>query len=122
MSSIREEDMVEADSLAAMSALKYASWNDAWVDASTLAKEFGAEYASVMSLIRKGWIEKSETKEVKNIAYISEVIPAGKVAPREYCEELIKDMIISARKQALIIGLEQDLLKDAREKGQFVIF
>ena len=121
MSSVKAEDMVEADSLAAMSALKYASWNDAWVDASTLAKEFGPEYASVMSLIRKGWIEKPETKEVKNIAYISEVIPAGKVAPREYCEGLIKDMIISARKQALISNLEQDLLKDARESGKFEI-
>ena len=57
-----------------------------------------------------------------NLAYISEIIRAGRTAPMEYCVPQIKDMIISARKQALITGLEQDLLKDAREKGQFVIF
>lgn len=121
MSSSKVDDMMEADSLATMSALKYISWNDAWVDAIVLAKEFGPDAPSVMSSIRKGWIEKKESKDVKNIAYISEVIPAGKKAPREYCAQLIKDMIISARKQELISNLEQDLLKDARESGKFEI-
>ena len=121
MSSSKVDDMMEADSLATMSALKYISWNDAWVDAIVLAKEFGPDAPSVMSSIRKGWIEKKESKDMKNIAYISEVIPAGKKAPREYCAQLIKDMIISARKQELISNLEQDLLKDARESGKFEI-
>ena len=34
----------------------------------------------------------------------------------------IKDIIISSRKQALISGLERDLLKEARENGTFVIY
>ena len=46
----------------------------------------------------------------------------GQPAPVEYSAPVIKDMIISTRKQSLITGLEQDLLKDAREKGQFVIY
>jgi len=43
------------------------------------------------------------------------------MSPIEYSTPFIKDMIISARKQALVTTLEQDLLKDALENGQFVI-
>jgi hypothetical protein len=46
----------------------------------------------------------------------------GEVAPLEYSAPAIRDIIISARKQALISTLEQDLLNDARENGQFVIY
>ena len=46
----------------------------------------------------------------------------NEVAPMDYCAPMIKDMIISARKQSLVNSLEQDLLKDARENGQFVIY
>ena len=55
-------------------------------------------------------------------AYVSEIMPKGQVAPIEYCSENIRDIIISARKQSLIINLERDLLNDARENGQFVIY
>ena len=121
MSSSKVEDIMEADSLASLSALKYSTWNDRWSDASVLAKEFGSESASVMSSIRKGWIERKEAGDIKNMAYISEVIPAGRKAPRDYSAPMIKDMIISARKQALVSNLEQDLLRDAREGGKLEI-
>ncbi len=121
MSSSKVEDIMEADSLASLSALKYSTWNDMWIDASVLAKEFGSESASVMSSIRKGWIERKEAGDIKNMAYISEVIPAGRKAPRDYSAPMIKDMIISARKQALVSNLEQDLLRDAREGGKLEI-
>ena len=50
------------------------------------------------------------------------MISRGDKAPVEYSTPMIKDMIISARKQALISGLERDLLNDARENGNFVIY
>jgi fibrillarin-like rRNA methylase len=64
----------------------------------------------------------TDSTGVINLAYISEIVREGNIAPIEYCTPQIKDMIISSRKQTLIVGLEQDLLKDAREKGQFVIY
>lgn len=122
MSSDKVEDIVEADSMAYSSALKFTTWRNEWIDAASLAMEFGTDYVSLMSSIKGGWIEMTDSAGVTNIAYVSEMIRAGETAPLEYCEPRIRDMIISARKQALIYGLEQDLLKDAREKGQFVIF
>ena len=121
MASTDASDVMEADSMAYLSAFKFITWDDEWIDASTLAKEFGSESASVMSALKMGWIERKDTNEVKSLAYISEIVPAGKMAPREYSAPFIKDMIISARKQMLISTLEQDLLRDARENGKLEI-
>ena len=121
MSSDDAADLMEADSLAYSAAFRYTTWDDAWIDASAFAKEFGAESASVLSALRPGWIERKDTLGTMSVAYISELVPAGRMAPVEYSAPFIKDMIISARKQSLVTTLEQDLLKDARESGKFEI-
>ena len=115
-------DVMEADSMAYLSAFKFATWDDAWIDAATLAKEFGAESSSVIASLKKGWVERTDTNNVKSLAYILDITPSGKMAPVEYSAPFIKDMIISARKQTLLSTLEQDLMKDARESGKFEIF
>ena len=121
MSSDKAEDIMEADSLAFSAAFKFSTWNDEWIDASTLAREFGQESASVLAGIRTGWVERTDTSGVSNVAYISEITPKGVMSPIEYSTPFIKDMIISARKQSLITSLERDLLEDARVNGQFII-
>ena len=121
MSSDDPADVMEADSMAYLTAFKFMTWDDAWIDASTLAKEFGAEAQSVLSDMKKGWIERTDTNKVKSIAYILDITGSGKHAPLEYSTPFIKDMIISARKQVLLSTLEQDLMKDARESGKFEI-
>ena len=50
------------------------------------------------------------------------MVPQGSPAPLEYCEERIRDIILSARKHELVTGLERDLLNDARNKEKFVIY
>ena len=115
-------DVMEADSMAYLSAFKFATWDDAWIDAATLAKEFGTESSSVIATMKKGWVERTDTNNVKSLAYILDITPSGKMAPVEYSAPFIKDMIISARKQTLLSTLEQDLMKDARESGKFEIF
>ena len=121
MSSGEAEDILEADSLAFSSAYRFATWNNAWIDAATLAREFGQESASVLASMKTGWIERTDTSGISDIAYISEITPKGEMSPIEYSTPFIKDMIISARKQSLITSLERDLLEDARVNGQFVI-
>ncbi len=121
MSSDEVQDLVDADSLAYSSALKFATWGNEWVDITTLAREFSMDHVALTLLIRNRWVESIDTTGVLNLAYISEIIREGNVAPMEYCTPTIKDMIISTRKQALVTSLEQDLLNDARKTGKFVI-
>ena len=122
MSSMEVEDLVEADSLAFSSAIKFTTWSDKWIDAAVLAREYLMDYSDVLSGMNKGWIEVADTTGHVKVTFVSELMPKGKVAPLEFCEEKIKDIIISARKQELIMNLEQDLLNDARENGQYIIY
>lgn len=122
MKSSDPNDLVEADSIAYSSALKFMTWNNEWVDAAALAGEFGTDYNSMLNAMSGGWIEQKDTTGYIRLAYIPEMIRKGEQAPVEYSAPAIKDMIISARKQELISGLERDLLNDARENGNFVIY
>jgi hypothetical protein len=122
MSSDQVQDLVDADSLAYSSALKFTTWGNRWIDVASWALEFGTDYVTVMSSLKGGWMEMTDSTGVTSLAFVSEIVREGETAPLEYCTPQIKDMIISARKQNLITSLEQDLLKDAREKGQFVIY
>ena len=121
MASDDAADIIEADSLAFSSAFKFTVWNNEWVDAAVVAKEFGPEYSSVLSGMTKGWNERTDTSGVFNAAFVTEMIPKGSLSPIEYSTPFIKDMIISARKQDLVTSLERDLLEDARINGKFVI-
>ena len=122
MSSSAANDLIEADSLAFSSALKFATWDDRWIDVSTLAREYAADYPALLAKMNRGWIEVVDSVGYMKLTYVSEIMSKGRVAPVEYCSERIKDIIISERKQSLISSLEQDLLNDARENGQFVIY
>ena len=122
MKSSEPNDLVEADSLAYSSALKFMTWNNDWIDAASLAGEFGTDYNSMLNSMSSGWIEYKDTTGFIKLAYVPEMIGKGRKAPVEYSAPMIRDMIISARKQALISGLERDLLNDARENGNFTIY
>ena len=122
MSSSDLDMLVEADSLAFSAAHKYIGWNDEWIDASVLAREFDMDYAAMLALQKGSWIEKDSDDGLSRIAFLSEIVDEGELAPVEYAAQNIKDMIISSRKQKLITTLEQDLLKDARDNGKFVIY
>ena len=121
MSSDEVDDLVEADSLAYSSALKFSTWGNEWIDIVTLAREFPIDYVSALAMMKGGWIEMTDSTGTTSVAYVSEMMKEGQTAPLEYCAPSIKDMIISTRKQKLISDLEQDLLNDARKTGQLVI-
>ena len=122
MSSSEVEDLIEADSLAYSSAFKFTTWADEWVDVTVLAREFPMDYETMLSQVRNRWIEKIDTLGVARLAYIHDMMRKGEIAPIEYSAPAIRDIIISSRKQALISTLERDLLNDARENGNFVIY
>ena len=89
---------------------------------AALAKEFGMDYTEVLAKRKGDWVEVEGEDGLSRIAYISDMVKDGELAPVEYAAQSIRDMIISTRKQRLIMTLEQDLLKDARDNGKFVIY
>jgi len=122
MSSEKYDVVVEADTLAATAALKYFDSSDTWMDAATLAREFGMDWRSMFALRNGDWIKyEPENRGELLAAYITDVKMSGD-APIEYCGSRIREFILSSRKHALISGLEQDLLKDALDNHKLVIY
>ena len=113
MSSDKYEDLAEADSLSYSSALRYVDYSESWTDARTLASEFDTDYGTMLSRQSGSYIEIPQARGDVMIAYVLSTIKAGSPAPLEYCEDRIRDIIISGRKRALLSTLEQDLLNDA---------
>ncbi len=122
MSSDSYEDLMEADSLSYSSALKYFDYSDRWITAPALAKEFETDYAAMLSGLKNGYIEMDTGQGDLRVAYICDIRRGGTLAPVDYCRPRIRDIILSTRKHALFTDLEQDLLNDALEKQNFVIY
>ena len=122
MSSDDDNAALQADSLAFTTAIKYVDSSDSWMDAIILAQELGTDYGSLLSSIKNSFAEFTDDAGNLHLAYIVEMVPAGKTAPLEYCSNRIKDIILSARKHSLETSLETDLLEDALQSKKFVIY
>ena len=72
--------------------------------------------------MKNGVVELSDNNGTLNIAFISEMKRAGDTGPVEFYSERIKDIILGTRKQALLSGLERDLIENARNQENFVIY
>ena len=122
MSSDDAMDAIAADSLAFTAALRYVDSSDNWMDAILLARELGTDEVSMMKALKGRFIELKGDDGNLRVAYVVDIVQKGSPAPLDYCEERIKDILLSARKHDLVSGLERDLLNDALAKGKFVIY
>ena len=116
------EELESLDSLSYSSADIYHDFSDQWIDVITLAREFGVDYGTMLSQMNKTYIEIEDHHGKIHLAYVIDYRGIGVIPPVEYCKDAIKDILISARKQELLIQLEKDLLEDARESENFVIY
>ncbi|MBQ9309812.1 MAG: hypothetical protein IJ222_02995 [Bacteroidales bacterium] len=112
----------DLDSLVSVSALRYFDSSEKWMDAAVVAREFGTDYTTMLSRLKDKYIifqydDRGETRA----AYVFEIKKSGQ-APLEYCEASIRDNILSVRKRDLMKNLEQDLLTDAQNRKDFVIY
>lgn len=116
------EQMRSADSLTYSAAVKYEDFGGNWVDMTVLAREFGVDYAELMTFRKGDWIEYGSGTGLLYLAYLREFVPVGKQAPVEYAAPLIRDILLSMRKRELVSGLERDLLEQARENRELEIY
>ena len=122
MRSDKPEARIEADSIAFSSAFRYTDFGDRWVDLVKLSREVGTDYGTLLSQVRDGYAELPDGNGKLNIVYFFSLMRAGQTGPVEYFEEQIRDIILSTRKQALLSRLERDLIENARNQENFVIY
>lgn len=123
MSSSDYEDLAAADSISYSSAIRYEDHSDEWMDAVAYARNFGVDYGTLLSTLKPdGFVEIRDDRGDARIGFITDIVRKGQVAPLEYCHERIRDIIISSRKRELLSTLERDLLDDALEHQELIIY
>lgn len=118
----KDGDLEMLDSLSRTYADKYIDYGDEWIDIVALSREYGMDYGTLTGAMDRGFIDVTDEQGTEHIAYITDFMRGGSVAPIEFCREKIREMIVSQRKYALSRALEQDLLDDALKKGNFVVY
>jgi len=122
MSSDEYDDVQRADTLAKSTALRYFDSSDTWMDAGELAKSFGLDYVEMLRNMKGDEIRyEPEDRSDLMVAHVCDFQRTG-TAPLDYCSERIRDILMSARKHELMNSLERDLLDNALEKKNFVIY
>ncbi len=122
MASKEYDDVQRADTLAKSTALRYFDSSDTWMDAAELARFFGLDYTQMLSCLKGDMIRyEPEDRGDLMAAYVVDIKRSG-TAPVEYCSHSIRDILMSARKHTLMESLERDLLENALESNNFVIY
>ena len=115
-------EVMPTDTVLRWAAIRYSDLSASWTDAMVLAKEFGTDYLTMLGHLKGNYITyEPEGRGDVMIAYVVDIEKYG-VAPLESCRDRIRDYILSGRKRDLINGLEQELLEDAVDRKQFVIY
>ena len=122
MSSDEYDDVQRADTLAKSTALRYFDSSDTWMDAGELAKFFGLDPVEMLDHL-KGDMIRYEPADRSDLmaAYVCDIRKTG-TAPLDFCSARIRDILMSGRKHELMNSLERDLLENALEKKNFVIY
>ena len=122
MSSDEYDDVQRADTLAKSTALRYFDSSDTWMDAGELAKFFGLDAVEMLDHL-KGDMIRYEPADRSDLmaAYVCDIRKTG-TAPLDFCSARIRDILMSGRKHELMNSLERDLLENALEKKNFVIY
>ena len=122
MSSTEYNDIQRADTLAKSTALRYFDSSDTWMDAGELSKSFGLDYETMLSYLKGDMIRyEPEDRTDLMAAHVVEIQRKG-TAPLEFVSARIRDILMSARKHDLMNSLERDLLENALESKNFVIY
>lgn len=110
---VEEEAVSSLEEMCYNSAEYYTDFNGKWIPVSTLAKEIDEDPLICGDQIaRKSFFEKKD-ETTSYLVFVSEYVAPDELSPVEYNSDNIRETIISRRKQALLAGMEQELLENA---------
>ncbi len=104
------------------SAEKYMDFDNEWIPITVIARELDMDVDLCESeLKKKPYIEKDFMGSTY-LLFVYDRVAQGALSPYQYNEKKIKDIILSKRKQELILNLERNLLNDALDDNKLVIY
>ncbi|MFA6676034.1 MAG: hypothetical protein WCS34_00390 [Bacteroidales bacterium] len=116
------EDLQNLEEVCHDSADKYSIFDGKWISLEQIAKELDMTIGECEKEIRnKNYIEK-EDEGYDYLVYIFDRIAPKQISPFDYNIEKIKEIIISRRKHQLILDLERNLLNNAIDNNNLLIY
>lgn len=114
-------NIVRLDSLCSTSAEFFTNFNESWVTLPVVAKELKRDLESLESELNKNDYAEYERDNKAYLLVVYERVAPGEITPYDYNRNVIRDAILSKRKQELILNLEKRLLQDAISNDKLII-
>lgn len=106
-------NMEELEALAFNSAYKYSTYNNTWIDLQFVSREIGCDLQDLQERLAKNDIVELKDSVYTSILQVVEYIKPEHLSPYEYNPEKIKDLLLTRRKQELLVNLQKDILSNA---------
>jgi hypothetical protein len=118
----REEDFRELESYCYQYGAKYDYFDDGWTPFTTIARSLPNEIRNPDTFLRWNRYIEQQDSAFRYLVNLREYNLAGTVAPLPYVEQKIRSIILNKRKVQFIRDLENNIYKDALNKGSFTIY
>jgi hypothetical protein len=114
------ESLEKIEKYSVQNAIFYDYFYDKWVDFDDVMANIPVRISDSNSFLRN-----NKSVEVSDSSYcyllnIKEYLPAGAIAPYEYAEPQIVEMLINQRKMVFLKNFEDELYEDALKSGDVV--
>lgn len=106
-------NMEDLEELAFNSAYKYSTYNNTWTDLQFVSREMGCDLQDLQERLSRSGIVELKDSVYTSILQVVEYIRPGNLSPFEYNSEKIKDLLLTRRKQELLVHLQKDILNNA---------
>ena len=114
--------LAELDTLSYVLADKYIDHSSEWMNLVDIGRQVGVDYGTILSRMNRNYAEVDDQSGRLYMIYFVDFMRSGLQAPLEFCQQSIKETLLSLRKRKLILDLEQELLEQARQNGEFEIY
>jgi hypothetical protein len=118
----REEDFRELERYCYQYGVKYDYFEDRWIPFNTVTRALPNEIRNPESFLRWNRYIEQQDSAYRYMVHLREYNLAGTVAPLPFVEKKIRSIILNKRKVQFVRDLENNIYKDALNKGSFTIY
>jgi hypothetical protein len=118
----KEEDFRELERYCYQYGVKYDYFDDRWIPFTTITRALPNEIRNPDGFLRWNRHIEQQDSAYRYMVNLREYHLAGAVAPLPYVEHKIRSVILNKRKVQFIRDLENNIYKDALNKGSFTIY
>lgn len=119
LTTVYGEELSSLEELCYTSSEKYTDFMKGWIPSSILASEMGITVSECEALLASNNFIEIDSGNAHYMFYVIDRVAPGSVTPLDYNIANIHDLIVSRRKQDLLVTLEQDLFKEAIANNKF---